>query len=154
MRDPQGLAMDLIDHPEEVKEMLAKSQKEYFKAYDHFYQMVKCSGGVDYTVSWMGSLGSKGRFYIPSNDFSCMISTPMFEEFFLSGIQEECRFYSKCIYHLDGPGSLRNLDALLSIPEIDAVQWVPEPGTRGIRAGSMSTGRYSGQKRDLCCISI
>ena len=28
------------------------------------------------------------------------------------------------IYHLDGPGALRHLDSLLTIPELNAIQWV------------------------------
>jgi hypothetical protein len=53
-----------------------------------------------------------------------MISEAMFQEFFLPGIAEECRFYTNSLYHLDGPGALRHLDALLSIPELNAIQWV------------------------------
>ena len=131
LREPQILAMDLIDDPLAVKSMLATAKTDYFEAYEHFYQMVKCSGGIDYTISWMGSLGSEGRFYIPSNDFSGMISTPMYEEFFLQGIREECQFYNKSIYHLDGPIALHHLDALLSIPELGAVQWVAGTGREG-----------------------
>jgi hypothetical protein len=131
LRDPQTFAMDLLDNPQQVKIMLEKSKKDYFEAFEHFYQMVKGSGGVDYTVAWMGSLGCEGRFYIPSNDFSCMVSTSMFEEFFLQGIQDECRFYNKSVYHLDGPAALRHLDALLSIPELGAIQWMPGAGNFG-----------------------
>jgi hypothetical protein len=34
------------------------------------------------------------------------------------------RWLDYSIYHLDGPGALRHLDALLAIPELNAVQWV------------------------------
>jgi hypothetical protein len=131
LRDPQILAMDLLDNPQAVKQMLITAKEDYFEAYEHFYQMVKGSGGIDYTVSWMGSLGSEGRFYIPSNDFSGMVSTAMYEEFFLQGIREECQFYNKSIYHLDGPIALHHLDDLLSIPELGAVQWVAGAGREG-----------------------
>ena len=57
-----------------------------------------------------------------------MISKEMFDEFFLEGIAGECRHYGRSIYHLDGPGALRHLDSILSIPELDAVQWVPGAG--------------------------
>ena len=55
----------------------------------------------------------------------------MFNEFFLPGIRRECAFYERSIYHLDGPGALRHLDALLDIPELDAVQWVCGAGNEG-----------------------
>ena len=131
LRDPAELAIDLLESPESVKRELARSTNEYFKAYLHFYNKLKAYS-IDAPISsWMGSLFGEGRFYIPSNDFSCMISTDMFEEFFLPGLIEECRFYDQSVYHLDGPGALRHLDTLLGIPELDAVQWVCGAGNEG-----------------------
>ncbi len=129
LRDPQTLAMDLIEYPEEVKAELTRSQREYFAVYDHYYDTLRAGGSL--ACSWMGSLFGEGKFYIPSNDFSCMISTAMFEEFFLPGIAAECRFLDQSIYHLDGPGALRHLDSLLAIPELKAVQWVCGAGNEG-----------------------
>lgn len=40
----------------------------------------------------MGSMFREGRFYIPSNDFSCMISKEMFDSIFLEGMAAECNF--------------------------------------------------------------
>ena len=131
LRDPAELAIDLLENPDEVKAELKASTKEYFTAYNHFYEKLKTAGPAAPISSWMGSLCGEGRFYIPSNDFSCMISTAMFEEFFLPGIMEECRFYDQSIYHLDGPGALRHLDTLLAIPELGAVQWVCGAGHEG-----------------------
>jgi hypothetical protein len=53
-----------------------------------------------------------------------MVSKDMFDEIFLPGITEECRFHEASIYHLDGPGALRHLDSLLEIKELSAIQWV------------------------------
>jgi hypothetical protein len=131
LRDPAELAIDLLENPDEVKAELRASAKEYFMAYNHFYNKLKAAGPDAPISSWMGSLCGDGRFYIPSNDFSCMISTAMFEEFFLPGIIDECRFYDQSIYHLDGPGALRHLDDLLAIPELNAVQWVCGAGNEG-----------------------
>lgn len=130
LRDPQRLCVDLIENPDEVRAELFRSQAEFFCAYDLFYEKL-CAAGMPIT-SWI-NLPVRGRYYIPSNDFSCMIGPEMFEEFFLPGIAEECRFYERSIYHLDGPGALRHLDMLLSIPELDAVQWVPGAGNEGFR---------------------
>jgi hypothetical protein len=128
LRDPQNLATDMLDCPELVAEKLASSYTEYFRVYDFFYNIL-VSAGMPIT-SWM-SLIHEGRFYIPSCDFSCMISTEMFERYFLPGIAEECRFYERSIYHLDGPGALRHLDSILQIKELDAVQWVCGSGREG-----------------------
>jgi len=125
LRDPQVLAMDLLDNPEEVKKKLTSSYLEYFPIFDHFLKLLKAEGMP--ISSWI-SLTSEESMYIPSNDFSYMISNEMFEEFFLEGIIQECRHYGHNIFHLDGPGCLRHLDNLLAIPELHAIQWMPGAG--------------------------
>ncbi|MCL2708832.1 MAG: hypothetical protein FWF03_06940 [Defluviitaleaceae bacterium] len=125
LRDPERLALDLLEHPDEVKAKLESSYAEYFGVFDYFSKMLTGSGLP--VSSWTPITSRKGM-YIPSNDFSCMISKQMFDEFFLEGIVRECRHYGNSIYHLDGPGALQHLDSLLSIEELDAVQWVPGAG--------------------------
>jgi len=125
LRDPQVLAMDMLEYPDEVKAKLASSYKEYFPAYDYYVDLIKSAGMP--LASWL-SLTAKDGMYIPSNDFSCMISKDMFDEFFLDGLKTECKHYGRSIYHLDGPDAIRHLDSLLSIPELNAIQWVPGAG--------------------------
>ena len=130
LRDPQNMAMDMLDEPEYIKKALERSMPEYYAAYGVFYNMIRAAGMP--ATSWLPIIHD-GTFYIPSNDFSCMISNEMFEEFFLPGIAQECKFYDRSMYHLDGPGALRHLDSLLAIPELDAVQWVPGAGREGFK---------------------
>jgi len=129
LRDPENLAVDLCECPDMVKSKLAQSYAEYFPAYDHFVNILKSAGMP--ISSWI-PLTSETQMYIPSNDFSCMISTKMFEEFFLDGLVQECKHYDKSIYHLDGPDALRHLDTLLSIKELNAIQWVPGAGQQQV----------------------
>jgi hypothetical protein len=128
LRDPEVLAMDLIDHPGEVKAKLTESYRDFFRVFSFFYDILSSEGMP--STTWLPSI-HPGKAYVPSNDFSCMVSTDMFREFFLEGIREECRFYDRSIYHLDGPGALRHLDDLLAIPELNAIQWVPGAGNEG-----------------------
>lgn len=128
LRDPETLAIDMIENLEWVKRKLASSQEEYFRAYNIFYEMLRAA---DMPITTWTPLIYEGRFYVPSNDFSCMISTQMFEDVFLPGIAQECAFYDRSIYHLDGPGALRHLDSLLALEDLDAVQWVPGAGNEG-----------------------
>lgn len=125
LRDPQNLATDLLEYPEMVKKALLRAAPEYFAVYGIFYNMIHNAGMP--ATAWIGLI-SDGTYYIPSNDFSCMVSNKMFEEFFLPGIKEECAFFKNSIYHLDGPGAIKHLDSLLEIKELDAVQWVPTVG--------------------------
>ena len=127
-RDPQELAVDLLEHRAEVQALLARLEGDYFRVYNLFYAHLRAAGMP--ITSWT-HLISTGKYYIPSNDFSIMISRPMFDEIFLPGITRECQFYDRSIYHLDGPGALRHLDSLLAIPELDALQWVFGAGNEG-----------------------
>ena len=127
-RDPQELAVDLIEHRDELQALLARLEGDYFRLYDLFYDKLRAAGQP--ITSWT-PLISEGKYYIPSNDFSIMISPRQFNEFFLPGITRECQFLDRSIYHLDGPGALRHLDAILAIPELDALQWVCGAGREG-----------------------
>ena len=128
LRDPQNLALDMIMYPEEIAKALERAEQDYFRLYDRYYAKLRAAGHP--ITSWL-SLCSDGKYYIPSNDFSALVSPQMYETFFMPGIQRECRFLDASIYHLDGPGALRHLDLILSIPELNAVQWVCGAGNEG-----------------------
>lgn len=120
-RDPADLNTDLLLYPNEIRSMLEYVGRIYFETFDFFYG--KLVAAQQPVTSWPGIVSTR-KWYVPSNDFSCMISEEMFREFFLPGIVEECRYLEASIYHLDGPAALRHLDALLDIPELNAIQWV------------------------------
>ena len=77
LRDPASLAMDMIENVEWVKKALADSYPEYFQIYDLFYNILRDAGMP--ITSWL-HLVDDGKYYIPSNDFSALISTEMFNE--------------------------------------------------------------------------
>jgi len=120
-RDPLQFNMDMIEYPEEVTRLLRYVTDIYFEAIDYFFDKFAAAQGA--FATWPGIVTTK-RYYVPSNDFSCMISKAMFDELFLPGITEECDHMEANIYHLDGPGALRHLDSLLGITSLNAIQWV------------------------------
>ena len=61
--------------------------------------------------------------YYVSCDFICMISPKAFQETTLPCIAYECGRLERSIFHLDGPGALRHLDALLELKDLDGIQW-------------------------------
>jgi len=124
-RDPETLALDMILHPDEVRRALDIIEKDYFAVYDVFYEKLRAAGQP--ITTWL-SLMDDGKYYVPSNDFSIMVSEAMFNDMFLPGITRECGFLDRSIYHLDGPGALRHLDAILSIDALDALQYVAGDG--------------------------
>lgn len=128
IRDPQNLALDMLLHVEEVKALLPTFEADYSRLYDIFYHKLRTAGRP--ITTWI-PLVCDGKYYIPSNDFSIMISKEMYDDVFLPGIIRECQFLDHSIYHLDGPGALRHLDSILDIPELDALQLVPGAGNEG-----------------------
>jgi 5-methyltetrahydrofolate--homocysteine methyltransferase len=57
-----------------------------------------------------------------------MISPRMFEDLFLPYLEQQTRWVRRTVYHLDGPNAIRHLDLLMSLPELDGIQWVPGAG--------------------------
>jgi hypothetical protein len=122
LRDPQQLCIDLALEPERVHELMEQLRPCFYRFYE-LQRDLLLEAGQTLTTSWL-PLFAEGRYYIPSCDFSCMISTRQFQEFFLPEILEEIEWLDRSIYHLDGPNALRHLDELLAIEKLDAVQWV------------------------------
>lgn len=120
-RDPQAMNIDMIEALDRIKAMLEYVTEVYFKVYDFYYEKLKAAGQA--ITTWAGVVTTR-KWYVPSNDFSCMISKKMFDEVFLPGLIEECQHMEASLYHLDGPGALQHLDSLLSIKELNAIQWV------------------------------
>lgn len=127
-RDPQELLIDTLEHPEEIRRLCDRITDDFLQVFDIFHDRLSAAGMP--STSWFGAV-CKGKYHIPSNDFSCMISAQAFEDLFIPGIIRECRHMHRCLYHLDGPQALRFLDRLLEIPEIQAIQWMPGAGHEG-----------------------
>ena len=68
---------------------------------------------------------------IPACDFNFLIGPREFERLFLPDIARQAATAGRAIFHLDGPGAARHIDALLDLPELQAIQFVPGAGTGG-----------------------
>jgi len=124
-RDPQQLCFDMIDNPDKVRELVDLAIADFELIYNHFDDMLK--GHNQLSVSWMG-IPSFGRMHIPSCDFSTLISPAFFREFGLPILQREVQTMTHNIFHVDGKGVARHLDAILSVPQVHALQWVQGVG--------------------------
>jgi hypothetical protein len=124
-RDPQELLIDTIEHQEAIKRLCGRITEDFLDVYDQFHAMLSAAGMP--STTWL-SATCRGKYHVPSNDFSCMISDEAFEDLFVPAIIQECQHMDRSIYHLDGPQALRHLDRLLEIREIHAIQWVPGAG--------------------------
>ena len=150
LRNPQSLALDMIEHVAEVKQLLSKLEVDYYQLYDCFYNKLR---GAGQPISTWLPLVCDEKYYIPSNDFSIMISTAMFEDVFLPGLVRDCQFLDRSIYHLDGPGALRHLDSILAIPELDALQYVPGASNEGYHkwVGVYRKAQAAGKAIEVFC---
>ena len=121
LRTPQNLCMDLAEDLDGVAAAVERVT-DYFPAiYDDLWSRIRAAGQP--STTWLPSLHT-GRSYALSCDFICMISPAMFERAILPSIVREMRFLERSLFHLDGPGALCHLDALLACPELNGVQWV------------------------------
>lgn len=128
LRGAENLALDMVFNTDKVKALLSRIEADYFRVYEMFYTKLRAAGQP---ISTHAPLICDCKFGVPLNDFSIMISKKMFDDVFLPGIIRECQFLDRSLYHLDGPGALRHLDSILSIPELDALQFVPGAGNEG-----------------------
>lgn len=125
-RDPQQLCFDMIESPERVKQLADLAMADFHTIFDHFDAMLRAHNQL--SVCWMG-IPSFGKMHVPSDDFSALISPAFYQEFGLPLLKREVQGMTHNIYHVDGKGVAKHLDAILSVPEVDAIQWVQGVGT-------------------------
>ena len=120
-RGVNNLCMDLIIDPENAQKLFDLSIVHFLQVYDEYdsilkkYNMPSCN--------WI-NLPVDGRLHIPSADFSFMISPEDYIQYGLPILQWEVKTMTHNIYHVDGKGVANHIDAILSVPEIQCIQWV------------------------------
>lgn len=127
MRGSQALLVDLLERPEWVQGCLAQITPLYFRYYDALYDMVKDERGGSHFWAW-----APGRMAKLQCDFSAMISPQVFADFMMPVLREMTARFDHCMYHWDGPDAIRHHDQLLSLPDLDMLQWTPGAGTETI----------------------
>ena len=130
LRDANPFLMECALEPEDVEEACLNIHEQFKKAYGMFMDVIDEDHIPGYTC-WATMLSQK-PYFVLQNDFSAMISTDMYDEYYLPILKEECKFIPRTIYHLDGPGAVRHLDSILTVPELDGVQWINGAGAPGL----------------------
>lgn len=129
LRGTEALLYDLYDYPEEVAAMQKTLQSIWTKAFHYYCDLLLQH--QDGMTSWM-PIWCQERYFPLQSDFSAMISPDMFEEWTLPELRVQTENMEHSVYHLDGPGQIPHLDMLLSLPRLDAIQWVPGSGRNGV----------------------
>jgi hypothetical protein len=124
-RGVERLCLDLIEYPDEARQLIEIASADFQTIFDRFDAILKAAHLP--SMCWIG-LPSFGKFHVPSCDFSAMISSRHFAEFSLPVLQREVKPMTHAVYHVDGRGVARHLDYILSVPELNGIQWVQEMG--------------------------
>jgi hypothetical protein len=125
LRGTLNLLEDFIAMPEKVIRASQRITHLWFRYYSELDELLQRR--MFGRSAWMG-LFSSGTWYPIQCDFSYMISPKHFEELVLPFLEQQCRWLDHSVYHWDGVGQLAHLDLLLSIDELDAIQWTPGAG--------------------------
>lgn len=124
------LLLALVDHPEKVHEFQRAILPLYIEHHRRLYEIIKDDiGGSCFSAF---HVYGKGRIAKLQCDFSAMISAGMFEEFVAPYLAEQCRLLDHTVYHWDGVCALQHEGPLLSIKELEVIQWTPGAGQPGV----------------------
>ena len=119
LREPQDFCLDFMDDLEGVELACRHVTPEFDTYFNDLYRFIKPTGQP--CMTWGGAPHHAPMYYV-SCDFICMISPAHFARTILPAIEYEISRLDRSIFHLDGPGGLKHLDALLAT-ELDAIQW-------------------------------
>jgi len=126
LRGMETLLADMLDRPACIEERVAQVNAAWFAAYDCLYARVKDEwGGSTWACFFIWGEGKTAKLQC---DASATFSPAMLRRFVVPGITAQCRYLDNSLYHLDGMQCLVHLDELLSIDELDAIQWTAGAG--------------------------
>ena len=120
--------MAMLDQPALVEAAMKHFTRLWLQAFDELGQIIERAGNPG-SVGWAG-IWAPGRTFPLQEDFSYNISPAMFRRFVLPFLREIVDAVPYSMFHLDG--TLAHLPALLEIPGLRAIQWVPGPGQETI----------------------
>jgi hypothetical protein len=121
----QQVLLEMVDEPEKLEEQLQAVNDIWFQVFERIYQEINEHGEMAFCYF---SIWGPGRIAKLQSDISIMISPRSFRQFVQPYIRQQCQRLDYSLYHLDGVGAIRHLDALLEIEELDAIQWTPGVG--------------------------
>ncbi len=122
MRGPQALMVDLADRPEWVASKVAEINVAYFEAFSVFAALVRDGYGGN---SFCFNIWGPGRTAKVQCDACAMFGPATFRRVVAPALTEQCAWLDYSLYHLDGEDCLPNLDELLAIEPLDAIEWTP-----------------------------
>ena len=129
IRGAGDLATDLILNPDAVKNAVNVMSDSWVDAHKQLYSICAEHNKGGEVLPWL-NLWAPGKHDQMANDFSTMISTEQFKEFFFPELIKMGQWLDYGTFHLDGPQCIHNhTDALLELDEIKCIQFTPGSGS-------------------------
>jgi len=126
IRGAENLMMDMIAEPDTVHKAMAQMTELWKYIIDTTSEIILPAGQG--TSNWTMGYSSKRFVCIGHNDFTCMISPQMYEDFCWQDNFQCCDHVDHTIYHLDGPDAARHLPRILELENLNCVQWIQGAG--------------------------
>jgi hypothetical protein len=126
LRGPEQTLMDLIERPEWVEAKVQEINQAFFDCFDTLWPLLRDDWGGNAFHAF--TLWGPGKTAKVQCDFCCMISPRMFRRFVQPALTEQCAWLDYAMYHLDGTQAIPQLDNLLSIEPLRAIEWTPQAG--------------------------
>lgn len=117
----ERMCMDLVTDPNGIHGLIERTYREYPAVYDHFDRILKKHDQL--SVTWM-NLPSFETFNVLACDFAVNISPDHFDEFCMPILRKEAETFTHNVFHMDGAGVGKNIDSILTLPNLAGVQWV------------------------------
>lgn len=126
LRGATELCLDTLDRPERVAAETAAMMPALREA-DLFMRETAVRQGVE-LIHWH-LLASDRPYVIAECDLLFSVGPDVAAQVCLPDIERQSRLAPRCVFHLDGAGSARHIEALLEIPTLHAIQYTPGAGT-------------------------
>ena len=126
IRGSDALLVDMLTEPEFVTAAAEKLVAIYKQTQQELFDVVQ-ENNQGAVHSWM-QLWAPRRFAQLQCDMSVMISPELYGRFVLPVLEELTEFLDYSIYHFDGQEQIRHLDHLLSVKNLNGIQWTRVAG--------------------------
>jgi|GEM_PF-285833 len=124
LRGYENLLLDTVENRREVTAALEKLQKIWLECYQELNSIISQNGQIG-TTSWL-PLWSPKKYAPLEADAAITLSPGDFESLILPEIEYLTSKIDHTIYHFDGREQQKFLDLILSLDQIQGVQWDPQ----------------------------
>lgn len=126
LRGAQTLMFDMIERPAWVAARVEEINQAFFAAFDVLFDLIRDPWGGNAFSAF--NIWGPGKTAKVQCDAAAMISPAMFAELVVPALSAQCDWLDYAMYHLDGTQAMVQLDLLLGIDALNAIEWTPQAG--------------------------